>query len=106
ADLRGMLGAIGVFGAHCGDVPTTLATWSAAKAISTGTATCAAALGGDVAVLGQIVTDTTPVAMGPFYASLPTPPAGWAYTYTRTGTGAFRLTGTSAKDFPAGLTYP
>ena len=105
ADLRGMLGALTAFSAHCGDVPASVA-WSAVKTISTGTATCTSAIAGDVAVLGQTVTDNNSVPAGPFYSAIPTPPTGWTYTYTRSGAGTFTLNGLSSSDLPAGFTYP
>ena len=109
ADLRGMLGALVAFGAHCGDVPATTPAWTPAAPVVAlaGAATCVAALGGTVAVLGQSVADANGVAAGPFYTRIPVPPAGWQYAFNRTGVGTFNLNGQSAADMPApGMTLP
>jgi len=88
-DLQSVATALSSFGAHCGDVPATGAFTGAGSA-----ATCAAgtALSG-VDPLTAAVTDANTVSAGPFLGATPTPPAGWAYTYARTGTGAYTLTG-------------
>ena len=108
ADLRGLYSAIVAFGAHCGDVPTNLAgaTWTWAAA---GTVTCAAAVAGDLTELGKTVTDTNLVPFGPLYGPGQkfNAPAGWVYTYARTGTATFTLNGTNVNDIPApGINFP
>jgi prepilin-type N-terminal cleavage/methylation domain-containing protein len=106
ADLRGMLGAVVAFGAHCGDVPATH-TWSAAEAVGTGTSDCVTALAAEVNVgMGQRVTDANSVPAGPFYTKMPTPPAGWTYTYTRNGTSNFELRGSNTADTPTDVVFP
>jgi type IV pilus assembly protein PilA len=108
ADLRGMLSTLIAFSAHCGDVPGTV-TWTSAAplAAAPGTATCAAALAGTLASLAQTVTDPAGAPIGPLYRDFPVPPAGWQYSYTRTGVGVFRLAGTNPFDAPnPGVVYP
>jgi prepilin-type N-terminal cleavage/methylation domain-containing protein len=112
ADLRGMYSALVAFGAHCGDVPGSLGpipaiTWAGAPG-APATVTCAAALGGTLVGLGNIVQDTNLVPAGPFYPSgltLNAPP-GWNYTYTRTGTGQFTLSGANPTDTPNPINFP
>jgi type IV pilus assembly protein PilA len=110
ADLRGLYSALVAFGAHCGDVPNTgeTATSPATITFATGgNATCTVAVGGDLAGLGNTVTDTNTVPAGPFYGGAIAPPTGWTYTYTRVGTGRFTLLGTSASDLPGGnVSFP
>ncbi|MGH7325346.1 MAG: type II secretion system protein [Candidatus Rokuibacteriota bacterium] len=108
ADLRGLYSALVVFGAHCGDVPNTATTFTdvAPLTFGSGTATCVAAIGGDVAVLGQQVTDSNNVPAGPLYGGRLAPSTGWTYTYTRTGPGQFTLTGVNPNDMPNPLTFP
>jgi prepilin-type N-terminal cleavage/methylation domain-containing protein len=110
ADLRGLYSAVVAFGAHCGDVPTDLATtagswtWSAA-----GTDTCVNAVAADLTVLGKTVTDANLVPFGPLYGSAQkfNAPANWVYTYTKTGTGRFTLNGSNTADIPApGINFP
>ena len=109
ADLRGMMGALVAFGAHCGDVPGSLgplATWTWA---ATGPVTCVAALTGTVVNLGAQVTDANGIPAGPFYQSATAfnAPAGWTYNYVRTGVGLFNLNGTNTSDMPApGINFP
>jgi type IV pilus assembly protein PilA len=108
ADLRGMLPTIIAFGAHCGDVPGTV-TWTSAAplAVAPGTTTCAAALAGTLGTLAQTVTDPSGAQIGPLYTAFPVPPAGWQYSYTRTGVGAFRLAATNPLEAPdPGLVFP
>ena len=115
SDLRGLHSALVAFGATCGDVPATtpaivspaFLTWAAAGAAIT----CAAALGGNLPVLGNQVTDANGVSSGPFYqpGTNFTPPAGWTYSYTRNGVGQYVLSGFTAAggDMPApGVTFP
>jgi prepilin-type N-terminal cleavage/methylation domain-containing protein len=110
ADLRSLYWAIVAFGAHCGDTPNTATTFTAVAplTLSAGTTTCGAAVGGDLAVLGQQVTDAINVPQGPFYQGGTdlTPPAGWTYTYTHTGTGRFTLTAANPSYSPNPITLP
>ena len=108
ADLRGLLSAVTAFGAHCGDVPATLA-WTVLTPLVGGTATCATAVAATLdSALGKTAQDTNLVPAGPFYnVNLPTPPTNWTYTYTKgTVAGTFTLTGTNLADLPSGITYP
>jgi prepilin-type N-terminal cleavage/methylation domain-containing protein len=110
ADLRGLYSALVAYGAHCGDVPATTTTFSTTPlTFGTGTATCIVATAGGLAVLGQAVSDANLVPAGPFYTSGGdlVPPAGWTYTYTRTGTGQFTLNGSNTNDMPTpGINFP
>jgi type IV pilus assembly protein PilA len=110
ADLRGLYSALVAFGAHCGDVPNTGQSATSPTTIpfnAGGNATCTVAVGGDLAGLGNTVTDTNTVPAGPFYSGAIAPPVGWTYTYARNGVGRFQLTGTSASDLPGGnVTFP
>jgi len=108
ADLRGMLATIVAFSAHCGDVPGTV-TWTSAAPLpaAPGTTTCASALAGTLASLTQTVIDPAGATIGPLYANFPVPPAGWQYTYTRTGVAAFRLAATNPSEAPPpGIVFP
>jgi len=108
ADLRGLVSTIAAFGAHCGDIPATVAWTNAAPlAAAGGNATCSAAVGGNLGTLSQIVTDAASIPAGPFYTQLPVPPVGWQYTYTRTGVTTFTLSGTNPQDLPnPGIVLP
>jgi len=108
ADLRGMLGAIVAFSAHCGDVPGTVSWTSAAPLTATpGTTTCTAALADTLVSLAQTVMDPAGATIGPLYQNFPVPPAGWQYTYTRTGITTFKLAATNSADAPPpGVVYP
>ncbi len=109
ADLRGMYSALVAFGAHCGDVPNTndSAVSPLTFGFNTGNATCVTAVAGDLAGLGNTVTDTNTVPAGPFYSGAVAPPVGWTYTYTYLGTGTFTLVGVSPSDLPGGnVTFP
>lgn len=111
ADLRGMVTALVAFGAHCGNVPQAgqAAISPAGIVFVAGAATCAAAIAGNLTVLGQTVTDANLIPAGPFYSSANpaglVPPTGWTYTYTPVAVGQFTLAGVSA-DLPAGLLLP
>jgi prepilin-type N-terminal cleavage/methylation domain-containing protein len=106
ADLRGMLGAVVAFGAHCGDVPADK-TWSAALAVGTGSDTCVNNVAATLEVgMGKVSTDANLVPAGPFYTKMPTPPAGWTYKYTKNGTSNFTLTGTNTADTPTDVVFP
>ena len=88
-DLQSVATALSSFSAHCGDVPATGAFAGGATA-----ATCAGAVASTgINPLTVAVTDANNVSAGPFLGSVPTPPAGWAYTYARNSTGAYQLTG-------------
>jgi type IV pilus assembly protein PilA len=108
ADLRGMLGTIVAFSAHCGDVPGTV-TWTSAAPLpaTPGTTTCMAALADTLATLAQTVVDPSGATIGPLYANFPVPPAGWQYSYTRTGVATFKLAATNPSDAPPpGVVFP
>jgi type IV pilus assembly protein PilA len=107
ADLRGLLSAVTAFGAHCGDVPADT-SWNAATSVTTSDASCDTAISATLEnAIGRKVTDTNGVPAGPFYSKMPTPPAGWTYTYDKTGTGTFTLAGTNTNDIPSpGLLIP
>jgi type IV pilus assembly protein PilA len=105
ADLRGLYSALVAVGAHCGDVPnananatgTPLAPWT----FNNGAAvTCANGTGanGTLANLGNILTDNSNVPAGPFYQGTISPAVSWTYTYARTGTGLFSITGYNPND--------
>src|SRR5512145_1982511 len=110
ADLRGLYSALVAFGAHCGDVPNVATNFTdvAPLIFGAGGATCVAAVGGGLTVLGQQVTDANTVPAGPFYSGggRLAPSTGWTYTYSRTGTGQFTLSGTNPNDMPGTITYP
>jgi prepilin-type N-terminal cleavage/methylation domain-containing protein len=108
SDLRGLYTALVAFGAHCGDVPGSLAAANAWAWSALGPTTCAAALGGTVVNLGAQVTDQNGVPAGPFYQSATnfTAPVGWTYAYTRTGIGQFTLQGVGAADTPNPINFP
>ena len=115
SDLRGLHSALVAFSATCGDVPITTPaivapaslTWAAAGAAIT----CAAAVAANLSALGNQVQDANGVTSGPFYQPGTNfrPPAGWTYTYTRTGVGQYTLNGQTAAggDMPApGVNFP
>ena len=117
SDLRGMHSALVAFGATCGDVPNANAAITVAAPLAFAAAgapvACAAVSGaaGSLAALGNQVTDAAGVRSGPFYqpATNFIPPAGWIYTYTRTGVGQYTLNGATAAggDMPApGISFP
>ena len=90
ADLQTVSTALSAFMAHCGDVPATGAFTGGGTA-----ATCPAAVAlTGVQPLATAVTDGNGVVAGPFLGAVPAPPVGWTYTYVRTGTGEYTLTGT------------
>lgn len=89
-DLQNSTTALSSFMAHCGDVPATGAFAGGGTA-----ATCAAAVAlTGIQPLTAALTDANGVSAGPFLGVVPTPPAGWTYTYVRTGAGQYTLTGT------------
>src|SRR5262247_858132 len=112
ADLRGLYSALVAYGAHCGDVPATATVFTDVAPLTfaaAGTVTCVVGNAGNIAVLGQTVTDSNLVPAGPFYTSGGNlvPPTGWTYTYTHTGVGQFTLNGTNLSDMPApGINFP
>ena len=94
SDVRVMVGTFSAFGAHCGDVPATVAAanWPAPGAVGAVT-TCVAAQ----ALLGPAglqapVTDAGGVSAGAFLSRVPQPPAGWTYAYLRNGVGDYTVT--------------
>ena len=97
SDIRVMVGTISAFGAHCGDVPATVAVWPAAGAPGATTA-CTAVAAGPAALLTP-VTDAAAVSAGPFLSRVPQPPANWTYAYTRNGVGDYTLVAASAAAF-------
>jgi prepilin-type N-terminal cleavage/methylation domain-containing protein len=118
SDLRGMHSALVAFSATCGDVPASNpaitvgagALTFAAVGAAVGCDTVSGAVG-TLANLGNQVTDAAGVKSGPFYqpASTFTPPAGWTYTYLKTGVGAYVLNGSTLAggDMPApGISFP
>jgi prepilin-type N-terminal cleavage/methylation domain-containing protein len=117
SDLRGMHSALVAFGATCGDVPNANGAMTTAAPLTFAAAgaavPCANVSGGNgtLAALGNQVQDANLVTSGPFYqpGTRFTPPAGWTYTYTRTGVGQYTLNGQTAAggDMPApGITFP
>src|SRR5574337_1337389 len=96
ADAAVLAEAFSAFGAHCGDVPATVAAvnWPAAGG-GEAAATCAV----NLALLGPAAltrpsTDNG-ISAGPFLRTVPQPPAGWTYAYTKGATaGAFTVTAT------------
>jgi type II secretion system protein G len=72
ADARALASAVSIYGAHMGVLPAT----------------------GNLAALTSAVTNGQGQAAGPFMASVPPAPSGWAaYTYTaNTATGVFTIT--------------
>ena len=108
ADLRGIVGALVAFGAHCGNVPQLAAAAAGSIVFAAGATTCVLAVPGSWTVLGQQVTDAFGVNAGPFYApgSTINAPFSWTYSYTPGGVaGTFALQGVSA-DFPGNLNLP
>jgi prepilin-type N-terminal cleavage/methylation domain-containing protein len=112
ADLRGLYSALVAYGAHCGDVPAAGTVFTDVAPLTFGAAgivTCVVGNAGNLAVLGQTVTDANLVPAGPFYTSGANlvPPTGWTYTYAWTGTGQFTLNGSNLNDMPApGINFP
>jgi prepilin-type N-terminal cleavage/methylation domain-containing protein len=119
SDLRGMHSALVAFSATCGDVPaanpdiTTGAGALTFAAVGAAVADCDTVSGGNgsLADLGKQVKDAAGVKSGPFYqpGSKFAPPAGWTYTYTKNGVGAYTLNGSTAAggDMPApGISFP
>ena len=110
ADLRGLYSALVAFGAHCGDVMATTPGFTDVLPLTfaAGADTCINAVAGFLSVLGQQVTDSNNVPAGPFYTSGANlvPPTGWTYTYTRTGTGQFNLSGANPNDTPNPINFP
>jgi len=110
SDLRVMVGTIGAFGAHCGDVPATAAAaaWPGPGAATNVAAACAVnqALLGPAGLLSPSL-DATLVPAGPFHQSVPQPPAGWTYSYLKGATpGTFSLTATPPAGEGAAFTMP
>jgi type II secretion system protein G len=72
ADARALASAVSIYGAHMGVLPAS----------------------GNLAALTTAVTNGQGQVAGPFMASVPNPPSGWAsYTYTAdTATGVFTIT--------------
>jgi len=72
ADSRLLASAVGVYGAHMGQIPTTLTQ------------------------LTVVATNSQGLHAGPFVGALPTPPGGWgAYAYTaNTSAGTYTITST------------
>lgn len=100
ADAAVVAEAMSAFGAHCGDVPGTIAVWPVAGAAAAGV-TCAANVGSTgPAQLTAASSDNNapPISAGPFLRTVPQPPTGgapaWAYAYAKTGTGTFTVTAT------------
>src|SRR5574337_189742 len=86
ADMAVLAEAFSAFGAHCGDVPATIAAWPAAGAAAAG-GTCALTVAGTgPAQLTTAVTDGNNISAGPFMRTVPQPPTGgvpnWTYAYT------------------------
>lgn len=110
ADLKGLHWALVAFGAHCSDVPNTATTFTDVAPLVLGSApdTCANAVTGTLAGLGQQVADTDNVPAGPFYTAGATlaPATGWTYTYTRIGPGQFTLTASHPSDVTNPITVP
>jgi prepilin-type N-terminal cleavage/methylation domain-containing protein len=110
ADLKGLQWALVAFGAHCGDVPNTPTSFTDVTplTLAAGADTCANAVAGNLAGLGQQVADTNNVPAGPFYTAGGdlTPAAGWTYTYTRTGPGQFTLTASHPTDLTNPIIVP
>ena len=93
SDVRVMVGTFSAFGAHCGDVPASVAAanWPAAGVVGAVT-TCVlaqAALGPNG--LLTPVTDAAVISAGPFLGRVPQPPTGWTYAYTRAAVGSFTI---------------
>ncbi|HWR20333.1 MAG TPA: prepilin-type N-terminal cleavage/methylation domain-containing protein [Verrucomicrobiae bacterium] len=93
ADAAVLAEAFSAFGAHCGDVPATVAAanWPAAGG-GEAVATCAV----NLALLGPAAltrpsTDAAGISAGPFLRTVPQPLATWTYAYTRTGVGTFTV---------------
>lgn len=105
ADLRTVAGAVAAFASFCGGVPQSGRTWTGPVNPRGGTASCSSARGFTVNRLTQRVTDASGVPAGPFLERLPTPPTGWIYQYTPTGSDNFSVTGTSAMDSTT-VSYP
>src|SRR5574337_664184 len=108
SDVRTMVGTFSAYGAHCGDVPATVAAaaWPAPGAVGAAT-TCAATL----LLLGPAglqapVTDAALISAGPFLSRVPQPPANWTYAYTRTGVGVYSITATPPAGEGAAFTMP
>jgi prepilin-type N-terminal cleavage/methylation domain-containing protein len=110
ADLKGLQWALVAFGAHCGDVPNTPTTFTDVTplTLASGADTCANAVAGNLAGLGQQVLDANHIPAGPFYTAGGdlTPAKGWTYTYTRTGPGQFTLTASHPNDITTPITVP
>ena len=105
ADLRTVAGAVATFATFCGGVPQSSRTWTGPVNPRGGTASCSSARAFTVNRLTQQVTDASGVAAGPFLERLPTPPTGWTYQYTPSGSDNFSVMGTSATDSTI-VTYP
>jgi prepilin-type N-terminal cleavage/methylation domain-containing protein len=93
ADAAVLAEAFSAFGAHCGDVPATVAAanWPAAGGGEAAN-TCA----NNLALLGPAAltrpsTDAG-ISAGPFLRTVPQPAATWTYAYLRTGVGTFTVT--------------
>lgn len=70
ADTRTLSGAIGTFNAHMGQMPSALTDLTSAQTNGN----------------GQVA--------GPFMASTPIPPSGWAYTYSAGGANGYQIVAT------------
>jgi type IV pilus assembly protein PilA len=100
SDLRGMYSALVAYSAHCGDVPIDSGPYGsvggtpAPLTFDTGTGVaCATSVADTLDTLGNSVIDANNVSAGPFYTGQLAAPMGWTYTFDRTGTGTFTLTG-------------
>jgi type II secretion system protein G len=68
ADARTLVSAVSIYAAHMGTLPSALSQ------------------------LNAVATNSLGQTAGPFMASTPNPPAGWAaYAYSSTGTGVFSI---------------
>ena len=68
ADARTLVSAVSIYSAHMGTLPAALSA------------------------LNSVATNSMGQTAGPFMASTPAPPAGWAaYGYTSTATGSFTV---------------
>lgn len=94
SDVRVMVGTFSAFGAHCGDVPATIAAWPAAGAAAAGVTCVLNVAGTGPAQLTAASTDAAGIAAGPFLRTVPQPPAGWTYAYAKAGVGNYTITAT------------
>lgn len=94
SDVRVMVGTFSAFGAHCGDVPATIAAWPAAGAAAAGGTCVLNVAGTGPAQLTAASTDAAGIVAGPFLRTVPQPPAGWTYAYAKAGVGNYTITAT------------